>query len=252
MVKTAAAQTIGTDAFALLAVIVTTEDARRYAGPVAFFNEQLMMLLGFGSRKRLVAARARAIEAGWLDYSVGGKSVAGLYFGCIPSELEQIPDGPSDESREICRSNTERKAERQMDQETICRSDSELNGGAMRNGKGTSYKPNPNPNPKETRSRPSLFDASQVELPSELVTDAFIAAWLEWCEHRREVGKRLKPTSTKQLLRDFTQWGPDRAVAAIRHTIAKGWQGIREPETTGKTDNGKPKPEHRPFATATQ
>jgi hypothetical protein len=32
--------------------------------------------------------------------------------------------------------------------------------------------------------------------------------------------------------------GPDRAVAAILHTIEKGWQGIREPEeaATAKID----------------
>lgn len=129
MVKTAAAQTIGTDAFALLAVIVTTEDARRYTGPVAYYNEQLMPLLGFGSRKRLVAARDKAIEAGWLFYSQGGKGVAGLYFVNIPKGLEQIPDGASDESGELCRSDTELKAERQTDVETVCRSDTELKGG---------------------------------------------------------------------------------------------------------------------------
>jgi len=243
MVKTAAAQTIGTDAFALLAVIVTTEDARRYTGPVAFYNEQLMPLLGFGSRKRLVAARHNAIDAGWLFYLQGGKGFAGLYFVNIPRELEQIPDGASDESGELCRSDTELKAEQQTDRETVCRSDTELKGGAMRNGKGAPYIPSPNPSPKESRSRPSRFDAAQVELPESLDSDAFKAAWCEWCEHRRELRKPLTATSTKQQLRDFAQWGPARAVAAIRHTIGKGWQGIREPETATTWADAS----HRPY-----
>ena len=31
----------------------------------------------------------------------------------------------------------------------------------------------------------------------------------------------------------FAEWGEARAIGAIRHTIAMGWQGLREPETTG-------------------
>lgn len=149
MVKSAAAQHIGTDAFALLSVVSSTEDARRYTGPVAFYNEQLMALVGFGSKKRLVSARSRAINAGWLQYRRGGKSKAGLYFVTIPDELVGIPDGPSDESGELCRSDTEPQAERKGDQETVCRSDTEPKRTPKRNGKGTPYVPSPSSNPKE-------------------------------------------------------------------------------------------------------
>ncbi|MCR9293333.1 MAG: hypothetical protein NXI32_11485 [bacterium] len=150
MVKSAAAQHIGTDAFALLSVVATTEDARRYAGPVAYYNEQLMALVGFGSKKRLVAARRRAIHAGWLSYRPGGKGIAGLYYVKIPQELTTIPDGPSDESGEIRRSVSERKAEREIDQKTISRFDSEPKRTPKRNGKGAPYKPSPIPIPKES------------------------------------------------------------------------------------------------------
>lgn len=245
MVNTSAAQTIGADAFALLTVIVTTEDYLRYRKPVAFYNEQLMTALGIGSKERFNAARSRAIANGWLSYRKGRKRVAGLYFVCIPVELENIPDGSSDGSRESFRS----EFVPQVDGNHTFGSVSEPKADQKPNGNPASYIPSPIPNPKETRSRLSRFDALQVELPSELATDAFKAAWFEWCEHRRELRKPLTETSTKQQLRDFAQWGPARAVAAIHYTIGKGWQGIREPDTNGKPESNKPKPEHRPFAT---
>lgn len=101
LIKQAAAQSISVEAFALLTVVVATEDAKRYRGPVAFYNEQLMMLLGFGSKERLVKARERAIEAGWLHYQAGAKSRAGLYFVDIPKGLAGIPDNPVDESEAV-------------------------------------------------------------------------------------------------------------------------------------------------------
>jgi hypothetical protein len=230
MVKSAAAQTLTTDGFALLTVVVATEDARRYASPVAFYNEQLMMLLGFGSKKRLIAARAKAIAAGWLAYQAGGKGVAGLYYVQIPPELEQIPDGPSDESSGKCGSESELQTELKTEPQIVCSSESEPKGVPMRNRKGTPYIPSPNPNPKETRPRGSLFDPLQFELPLSLDDGAFRTAWGEWCEHRREIRKPLTPTSTKAQLRELASMGVERATLALRHTIAKGWQGIREPD----------------------
>jgi len=34
----------------------------------------------------------------------------------------------------------------------------------------------------------------------------------------------------EQQLNQFVEWGESRSIAAIRHTVAKGWQGIQEPE----------------------
>lgn len=67
------------------------------------------------------------------------------------------------------------------------------------------------------------------EIPETLKTPEFLAAWTEWTRHRREIRKPLKPTSTKAQLRDLAEMGVQRAIAAIRYTISKGWQGIREP-----------------------
>jgi hypothetical protein len=69
---------------------------------------------------------------------------------------------------------------------------------------------------------------------------AFAAAWADWQTHRREIKKPLTGKSMEMQMAEFKRWGEDRAIKAIRHTIAKGWQGIREEETrTGAT----PKPQ---------
>jgi hypothetical protein len=79
------------------------------------------------------------------------------------------------------------------------------------------------------------FDASKVSLPIQ--TEAFKEAWNLWCQHRTEIKKPLKPTSCDQQLKQLAEWGEARAIAAIRYTVAKGWQGIQEPDTSKR--NGK-------------
>lgn len=67
-----------------------------------------------------------------------------------------------------------------------------------------------------------------VALPTALDTEPFRAAWGDWQAHRREIKKPLTATSIKSQLAQFEEWGERRAIAAIRHTIRKGWQGLRE------------------------
>ena len=71
-------------------------------------------------------------------------------------------------------------------------------------------------------------------LPIALDTTEFRAAWLEWQLHRSEIRKKLTPTSVKRQLKQLAEMGPARAIAAIEWTIAKGWTGIREPDTNGR------------------
>jgi hypothetical protein len=98
LTKAAVAQRIGPEACWLLSVVVHQEDAVRYARPVDFFNEQLMPLCGFGGRSRLVTARQKAISAGWLEYTEGGKGRPGTYWVKVPPEYSQIADSACDES----------------------------------------------------------------------------------------------------------------------------------------------------------
>lgn len=95
--KTTLAQHLGSDVLTLLCVIAMTEDARRYRGPVAFYNDQLLPLVGFAKWDRLEKARRKAIDAGWLSHEPGGRHRPGLYRVTIPKELESVEDAPVDE-----------------------------------------------------------------------------------------------------------------------------------------------------------
>lgn len=87
-------------------------------------------------------------------------------------------------------------------------------------------------------SRRLSFEGS---IPENLNTPDFQAVWIKWATHRREIKKPLTPTSTKQQLAELSGWGLSRALAAINYTLAKGWQGIREPDSHGH--NGQPLPD---------
>jgi hypothetical protein len=98
MLKTCLAQEIGQPATLMLAWIAHVEDAKSYRAPVLFFNEQLMAVAGFTRKETFIAARRRAIEAGWLHYEPGGKSRAGKYWVTIPDRFLGVDDLPTDES----------------------------------------------------------------------------------------------------------------------------------------------------------
>ena len=84
--------------------------------------------------------------------------------------------------------------------------------------------------PLSPKGENARFSPEQVTFPPDLDTEAFREAWTLWCRHRREIKKPLKPTMAEQQLNQFVEWGEARSIAAIRHTIARGWQGIQEPE----------------------
>lgn len=71
---------------------------------------------------------------------------------------------------------------------------------------------------------------SAVEIPGGLDTPDFRAAWSEWLAYRRErkLGKPTGMTIRATFRRFDGDMGPERAAAAIRHSIEKGWQSINE------------------------
>ena len=75
-----------------------------------------------------------------------------------------------------------------------------------------------------------LIAEPEAEEPLPFDSVAFTEAWKHWEQHRREIRKPLKPTMREAQLRELEAMGEARAIAALRHTIAKGWQGIREPD----------------------
>ncbi len=67
------------------------------------------------------------------------------------------------------------------------------------------------------------------EIPAELATDAFRRAWMEFCQHRREIRQALKPTGAAGALKKLAGWGEAKAIAAIQQSIENGWTGLFEP-----------------------
>ncbi len=101
MAKACVAQEIGQDGFTLLSIIVGVEDAKGYRSAVTFFNEQLMPMAGFRSVDSLARSRKRVVDAGWLHYEKGSKSIAGKYWVTIPDRFSSMDDAPSDEAHDL-------------------------------------------------------------------------------------------------------------------------------------------------------
>lgn len=233
MTRTCAAQEIGADGFMLVTVIAHTEDAKRYTAPVTFWNDQLMSILAF-SYDKLNRARAKAIRAGWLSYERGGKGKVGRYWVDKPPQFTGLDDvAVDDDTAFSIRTSTEENTNETI---CVCTSTERSFGEALEklgtssNHSSLSLKPTPKPKRSPKSSRGDSLDS--VVIPENLDTPKFRQAWSLWQKHRREIKKPLRPTSATKQLEQFAAWGGDRAVAAIDHTIAKGWQGIREPEGT--------------------
>lgn len=89
----------------------------------------------------------------------------------------------------------------------------------------------PPKSPKGESSRKRGYDLNLEDIPSSLLgSESFCQAWELWLVHRRELKKPVTKTQALKQLAELAELGPVRAVAMIDHTIARGWQGLREPE----------------------
>jgi hypothetical protein len=68
------------------------------------------------------------------------------------------------------------------------------------------------------------------KIPEVLRTDRFAVSWDAWVKHRSEINHPLKQTMAEAQLKMLASKGVAAAVAMIDHTIAMGWQGLREPD----------------------
>lgn len=71
------------------------------------------------------------------------------------------------------------------------------------------------------------------QIPESLNVPGFPEKFEEWIKHRKEIRKPVTQTQCEGLLKQFEKWGVRRAIAAIDHTILKGWQGLAEPDAPG-------------------
>jgi hypothetical protein len=227
MHKASVAAEIGRDAFCIVAVVLHTEDAARYRGPVRFYNAQLMETLGFAKWESFAKARQRAIDCGWLVYSGDGKRSAGQYFVTVPEGYGDICDSPIEESSpESYPANGYKQGYDQGYKAGYDRGYKEgITGGTIagqpgiRSGDdvGEPYYPNPNPNP-------SPENAVVSSLPERLCQTVN-----EWLAYRSQGKKAYKPAGVQSLVSRVsklaTVHGDDAVAGLFERAMANGWQG---------------------------
>ena len=93
---------------------------------------------------------------------------------------------------------------------------------------------------KDKELRISNTKEQEAPLPINLQTTEFQSAWQEWKQHRKELKKpAYRPLGSQKLLKQLSEWGPDRAVAAINWSIMQSYQGIYECGNSSKQGGGK-------------
>ena len=164
-------------------------------------------------------------DVGWVT-----ETAEGLLFRHFFEEYNVEPE------RKEALSNAERQRrfrEKKRQSETVTKSN-ESNDREEKRREEKSTKTNT----KDSTPASPRFCPEKIDLPPLLDSADFRAAWCEWCKHRSEIRKPLKPTMCQQQLKAMEAMGTQRAIAMIRHTVAKGWTGLREPEQPS-TSNGK-------------
>lgn len=85
------------------------------------------------------------------------------------------------------------------------------------------------------KAAPQPAPAPVASLP--FASPEFAAAWSDFEQHRRELRKKLTPRAAALQLKKLEAMGEPRAIAAIRHSVGNGWQGIFEPHSIGSGPN---------------
>jgi hypothetical protein len=97
-------------------------------------------------------------------------------------------------------------------------------GGRPPGGKHKVYKA------KKDKAPASENGDKDLELPEDLRTPELVAAWADWRKNRSQIGHKLTPIAAQQQIKSIREWGPERAVAALKHSIAGNYQGLFEPK----------------------
>lgn len=237
LTKSCAAQDIGLNAFALLCVIAHQEDSARYSGPVRFWNEQLMNVLGFKSPKQLNDCRSKAVKCGWLHYERSGNREVGRYAVLIPKCFEGIDDAPIEPIHSVIHSesgtNTERITER-------------IGDGTRNESVTESGKPSiPIPSPI-----PVLYTPGRdVVIPEHINTEQFreiIGRFVNYTRSSSKTnGKPIEANSMEEqeLWRMVATWkvDADSLSEAVSAAIVGGWANLRKPARAkdGRTGTAK-------------
>ena len=112
----------------------------------------------------------------------------------------------------------------QMHDDSICKTD------ALHSSSSSSSSTTPKTNNNKER-------AVALVLPFD--SPDFKLFWANWQQHRIEKKAKLTPTATKQQLERLAEMGEERAIAALKHSMSNGWQGIYEPGISPSNINYK-------------
>jgi uncharacterized protein YdaU (DUF1376 family) len=78
--------------------------------------------------------------------------------------------------------------------------------------------------------------APVVEIPFEGET---LNAWNEWEQYRKEKKQKLTPSTRKKQIQSLVGRAGPEIIAMINQSITKGWTGLFEINSNGKTNNGR-------------
>ena len=113
-----------------------------------------------------------------------------------------------------------------------------LNGREQNGRNGTEKKETPDVTGVSTKSRKRTARVEEsVQIPESLDTNAVRLALDEFREHRRQLKKPLTALAEKKLLTEWSGKGAVRFIGAVNHSIARGWQGLFEPDAKHRNAN---------------
>jgi len=84
----------------------------------------------------------------------------------------------------------------------------------------------------DTDTKKDKKTAPPMALPFD--SPDFVLFWSNWEQHRKEKKAKLTPTAIKQQLEKLKEMGEQRAIAALKHSLANGYTGIFEPDLLSK------------------
>lgn len=248
LAKMCVANELGTDVFTLLVIVAHTEDAKRYQGPVSWYNEQLLPICGLRNVKALDRARTTAVEAGWLHYEPGGKSKPGRYWVLTGSGDISLDSNATDLEEtdlppvSLVENNQANGIERDLKGNRLSfeRGLSGKNGGSnVGNSLPYPFPVSPVPNPSPTGSSESERQEPQNPGPSGFTitaprwnTPSVHAALTLWAQHypSRHDGAQFTDPQAATLLSNKASegWTPKVLVSSISLSVERGYANIRD------------------------
>lgn len=141
--------------------------------------------------------------------------------------------------------NTEEDLVRQADRVTL-----DLKGEVVRQADKEVVRQADTQNKEEKQStekqRKACDKSLLLEIPLKLKNnEGFNESWKDWEEHyKQKTGKRMTDQTRKLSLQKCESWGIERAIAAMKHSMECGYQGLFESRATNGARTGSGQREH--------